>query len=106
MEGKPCTSESPAPIAVKLHWDTELQWELTLALPWFSDPEGGVCLFCDLHSLLPTAVKLPRRKSPWGNVHPSAQGRCGLYSSRNCAHPSPFPSPPEQAFTPWQWCRE
>lgn len=49
---------------------------------WVSGPEGGVGLSCALHSLLPTAVVLPGRKPPLGNVHPQGQ-RDGL--SEMCA---------------------
>lgn len=66
---------------------------MTLALLWLSDPEGGVCLFCALHSLLSTAVVLSRRKSPYGNCHPSAQGQtaCGLHRGLGVYSPTVFP---------------
>lgn len=93
---------NPAPVSHEPQWPQQAmlgqtlhcRWRLTLALPWLSDPEGGVCLLCALHSLLPTAVMLPRRKSPHGNLHPSTQGQCvGCYTGPGmCAHPSPLPT--------------
>lgn len=99
-----------------LTWSQPLLWVswsweeiLTRTLPWISDPEGGICLRSALYSLLPAAVMLPGRKPPHGNISAPVGTMWEMWAVWAQGHTLTCHLSPhllEQAFPPWQRCRQ